>query len=473
SPEKIEGALAAQKTQEKLGWPVEVGERGEACRAAERAVIQSGTPNLQVHLKGTLPGNRRFCFLVSRVAMFDDTGAICGVLVTYEDIGEWVLAQDMLHRARRMESLSALAGGVGSELDRFKSSLMTCVDRLRNMPGADTRLRELDDIAEISRHAGLLARQLRVYAARQITEPSEFSLADVVTKLMPALHRQAGTAVAVRLDPAPVVSMIRSDPHLVEQAVVNLVRFARDCMPGGGEVDLSIAHRTLGHLEAVRLGVASGEYLVLRSLHGSDGLSPGTAAHLFEPYFLPGEGSRRRDPGSGLELAVVHGVARHAGGGARAITDADGKLTLEVLFPRVYTSSKTPRAEPELTTRSRGTERLLVVVDGSSLRAAMVSLLASLGYQAEGAMTSGDVVTQVRERASDERPVALVVLDASVDLARSLELASKLRKARPELRVLALHGHASFPEGDAPTELAWLAKPFRFEALAHSVRQLL
>ncbi len=469
-PAQVEG-----KTDAEIGWAVEVGERGVACREAERGVVQSGVAELQVHLKGTLPGNRGFCYLVSRVPMFADDGSVAGVVVTYENIGEWVSAQDMLHRARRMEGLAALAGGVGVELDRIKATLMGCLDRLRSGIGpGDPQKRELDELIEVGRHAGMLARQLRIYAGRQIAEPVEFSLGELMEKMLTALRRLAGTSVSVQLEPPSVVPMVRSDPRLVEQAVVNLVRFARHCMPAGGTVTVSTGQITLGHLEALRLGVSSGEYLVLRSHHGCEGLSPGTAAHLFEPYFVP-EDMRRRDetPGSGLELAVLFGVARQTGGGVRAGTDAEGMLTVEVFFPRVYASSKNARAEPESPMRLRGTERLLVAADGSSLRAAMVSLLSSLGYRVSGAALSDNLVDLVTARRSDERPVALMVVDTTSDSELARETLARIRTARPDLRVLALHGRAD-PRDDEPTlEVGWLAKPFRFEALAHSVRQLL
>ncbi len=461
----------AGKTDSDLGWAVEVGERGEASRQAEQGVVQSGVPDLQVHLKGTLPGNRKFYYLVSRVPLLDDGGAVVGVLVTYEHIGEWVAEQDMMHRARRIEGLAALAGGMGSELDHIKASLATCVDRLRG--GLGTGERELEDIADISRRAGMLARQLRIYAGRQIAEPVEFSLTEVITRLLPALKRQAGSAVSVEFEPPVIVPVVRSDPRLVEQAMVNLVRFARHCMPAGGTIEFSCSLTTLGHLEALRLGVNSGEYLVLRSRHGCEGLSPGTVSHLFEPYFVPEDMRRRDTPGAGLELAVLFGVARQAGGGARSVTDADGTLAVEVFFPRVYAPSKPLRSELQSPMGSRGSERLLVVVDGSSLRAAMVSLLTSLGYQVAGTEYSDALIAQVTTRRSDQRPVALVVLDVGNDFEMAHQALASLREARPDLRILAVHGRSDPPSEDSPSEVVWLAKPFRFETLAHSVRQLL
>ena len=196
-------------------------------------------------------------------------------------------------------------------------------------------------------------------------------------------------------------------------------------------------------------------------------MSPEVQAHLFEPFFTTKELGR----GTGLGLAMVHGIVTQAGDHLH-VESAPGKgTTFEICLPRLRGKAvSNARAERATATRGGAGETILVVEDDAMVRRVIVRVLQGAGYRVREHSRPADALEHVRE---DPEPFHLLVTDVQMPGRSGPALATEVRRFVPGVRVLLISGHP----GDALVEVApgdgFLGKPFTADALLDRVRALL
>jgi CheY-like chemotaxis protein len=254
------------------------------------------------------------------------------------------------------------------------------------------------------------------------------------------------------------VGRIEADPSLVEQILVNLFVNARDAMPDGGRIELSTA--VVEGAELARRGVERAEharYVRLSIRDTGHGIDASTMARIFEPFFS----TRERGKGSGLGLSTVYG---------------QGTVFL-VYFPQSEAAPpRRPSGETRLSSVASAPPRrdlVLLVDDEELIRNLSEQILADRGYQVVSAASATEAL-EVAGRL--EREIDLLLTDIVMPGLSGLDLAQRLQKRVPRLRVLFMSGYADSPllrAGLAREGAAFLQKPFTADALERRVRELL
>jgi PAS domain S-box-containing protein len=404
------------------------------------------------------------------------TGAVTEVQVALRDVSERVRAdeerarlQSMLLQAQKMEAVGHLAGGVAHDFNNILTAMLMNVDALqgdRRLP-ADVRegLRELEDD---SRRAASLTRQLLTFSRRQVMQVSRVELNELLANLLRMLGRLIGEAVTIELAPCDGRLWLQADPGMLEQAVTNMVVNARDAMPGGGRIALRTRAVAIDSMAAARNPEARvGPVVCLEVEDTGMGMDEDTARHAFEPFFTTKEVGK----GTGLGLATVYGIVKQHDGWIELDTAPGRGTSLRLFFPAEQAPAATLDDGDALRARGRG-ERVLVVEDEAGVRRTVVRTLTRLGYQVVEAASGAQALERWAEAGADLL-VSDMVMPGGMN---GLELAERLRRERPGLRVLLMSGYSpDLADAEALERAAMhhLPKPFEARALARRVREAL
>ncbi len=221
----------------------------------------------------------------------------------------------------RLEAVGRLAGGVAHEFNNLLVVINGYSEMLLDDPQLPPAARDaLAEIRKAGERAASLTRQLLAFGCRQLLAPVVLDLNALLAGLEELLRRLMGPGVAVAFLPDPGLGPVRADPSQLEQVVLNLCLNARDAMPQGGTLTL----------QTRSAGAEAGRWVALDVRDTGPGMDEQTRARLFEPFFTTKELGR----GTGLGLAVVHGIVTQSGGRVLVDSRPDQGTTFTVLLPR-------------------------------------------------------------------------------------------------------------------------------------------
>jgi signal transduction histidine kinase/CheY-like chemotaxis protein len=369
-------------------------------------------------------------------------------------------AQEQLRQAQKMETIGQLTGGVAHDFNNLLMAVMGNLDLLRKRLPDDPRLQRLVEGAMQGAERGAsLTQRLLAFARQQDLRAVSVDLRALIEGMVDLLARSLGPRVELRLDIPQGLPPARIDANQLELAILNLAINARDAMPDGGRIYISVAeYQTKGE---VALG--PGRYLKLSVADTGSGMSPEILKRAIEPFFS----TKQVGKGTGLGLSMVHGLAVQLGG-ALQLTSTVGKGTSATLVLPIATVA--PEAETAAPSAEKNKRKavILFVDDDPLIAMSTTEMLEDLGHRVVGA-NSGQHALDILK---SEQPLDLMVTDHMMPGMTGLELAAASRKVRPSLPVLLATGYAELPEG-AQLDLPRLAKPYHQDQLRDQLDLLL
>jgi signal transduction histidine kinase/ActR/RegA family two-component response regulator len=400
------------------------------------------------------------------------------ILSITRDVSDWKRAeqerdalQARLHQSAKMEAIGQLAGGVAHDFNNLLTVILSCSEALE----ADTRegrpasVEEVGEIHAAGLRARDLTRQLLTFARKQVVAPEPLDLGSVVRGCERLLRRVLGEDVDLASSSQPDLWLTRADPGQMEQVIMNLAVNARDAMAGGGTLRVETTNLLVeSHRVALQPGIAPGEYVRLFVQDTGSGMSAEVKERIFEPFFT----TKGPGKGSGLGLATVFGIVKQSGGFIRVESEVGHGTAFEICLPRTLDAPLSPQP-PSSTSAARGTERILLVEDDSSVREVTSRALRAGGYEVLVVRNSAEAPGVV---ARELGPLHLLITDVVMPGLGGRNLAQQLRQLQPEIRVLFISGYADnvlSRDGvlEAGTEL--LLKPFTPASLLARVRAVL
>ena len=403
------------------------------------------------------------------VPIVDERGEITGVVEVGRNITDLRNLEAQLLQAQKMEAVGRLAGGIAHDFNNLLSAILGYAEMLRLRLEADPQAREdVDGIRQTVEQAAALTRQLLGFSRKQVVRPRVVDLNEIVGAAQPLLRRLLGEDVAVRTSPAPEPALVNADPGQLEQVLLNLAVNARDAMPSGGTLTLTVSETLLEAAEAARLELTPGRHVVLAVRDTGGGIPPAARERLFEPFFTT------KPKGTGLGLSITLGIVKEYGGAMAVDSPPGGGAVFRIHLPAVEGTPERPTGRFRVTAPGpRGTETVLLVEDDAALRRLTRDGLVSHGYTV---LEAGDAVEGLALAERHGGPLALLVTDVVLPGGNGRELAERVRARRPATRVLYVSGYTAetvLPLGADHPGAAFLQKPFGPEDLARRVRKLL
>ena len=372
------------------------------------------------------------------------------------EIAERERAEARLVQAQKMEAVGQLTGGLAHDFNNLLTAVVGSLDLLLRRTD-DEKLRRLASNAlQAAERGAQLTAQLLAFSRRQRLTPTPISPNEIVSGMGDLLARTIGPHVRVETQLDPNLWQAMADRTQIEVMILNLAINARDAMPGGGR--LTIATRNLDRMPP-ELGteLSPGDYVAIAVSDTGTGMSPAVLAKAFEPFFT----TKEQGKGTGLGLSQLYGFAKQSGGTAR-IDSVEGQgTTVTIYLPRTHAVSAAP--EPAmLEPKTREPLPILLVDDDDGVRTVAAAILEEVGYKVT-AVGGGAAALHALETET----FALLLTDVAMPGMNGVELAQRVRSARPELPILFASGYADLQMfGEELSHEVVLKKPYRIADLA-------
>ncbi len=394
------------------------------------------------------------------------------VLVINTDVTQRKKLESQLLQAQKMEAIGRLAGGVAHDFNNLLTVILgfTQLQLMRDDLDPDAR-GNLQHILQAAEGASGLTRQLLAFSRKQVMQPRELDLNEVVNRQAHMLRRIIGEDISLSISASPRLPAIQADPGMVEQVVMNLAINARDAMPGGGQLRMTAGTVTLKDSDlASHPRGRPGAFVCLEVTDTGCGMPAEVLNQLFEPFFTTKEAGK----GTGLGLATVYGIVEQHGGWVEVESRVDLGSTFRVFFPPLAGDRRDDGDQPAARNAGGGSETLLLAEDEAMVRSIARDYLTHLGYRVLEA-ESGPAALVLW--AAHETEIDLLITDIVMPGGMSgPELAARLKRDRPGLGVIFSSGYSSEAKLDG-LELRegenFLRKPFLLRGLAETVRRAL
>jgi signal transduction histidine kinase len=378
--------------------------------------------------------------------------------------------EDQLRQSQKMEALGRLAGGVAHDFNNLLTVIKGHSELITDrVAPADPILMSGQQIRKAADRAATLTRQMLAFSRRQALQPKVLDVNAVVEDIGKLLKRLIPEDVEVIFRTEESLGRVKADAGQLEQVLLNLAVNARDAMPQGGTLTIETDNVTVNaELARTRPSVEPGSYVKLAVLDTGTGMDAETKAHIFEPFFTTKEPGK----GTGLGLATVYGVVKQTGGFIWVDSDPGAGSKFEIYLPRVDEKldvDVVPQNSPIC--KKASLQTVLLAEDEAEVRALACEFLTSAGYRVLMA-EDGVRAMQIAER---DNTIDILVTDVVMPRMRGPELAKKMKRLKPELKVVYVSGYLE-PDGtdcDFLEEAFFLNKPFSREMLVNQIDEAL
>jgi PAS domain S-box-containing protein len=400
-------------------------------------------------------GTERVLSCQARVVS-DPDGRPLRIYGTAQDITDTRRLEHEFRQAQKMEAVGRLAGGIAHDFNNVLTAIIGYGQILAETLAGKPEAAWVDQIEGAARHAAGLTRQLLAFSRRQLLQPEVLDLSALVDELAPMLQLMIGKNVELITTVEPATGHVLADPSQLQQVLLNLAGNARDAMPDGGRVTISVGNDSLDAARGAELELPPGSYVSLTFEDDGKGMDDATKARVFEPFFTTKEVGK----GTGLGLAMAHGVVTQSGGHIAFDSELGRGTRFRIILPSVGSaplpgSVKTP--EP---VRAALSGRVLVVEDEPMIRE-----LARLTLEANGLSVVEAADAESAIEAIERSPAFdLVISDVVMPGLGGGALAQDLRARGDGVPIIFMSGYprdAVVSRGVSDAEYPYLAKPFR------------
>ncbi len=397
-----------------------------------------------------------------------------GQIVAVADISKIHRLEAELQRAKKMEAIGTLAGGVAHDLNNILTGIVSYPDLLLDqLPAAHPMREPLTTILQSGERAATIVQDLLTMARRGVAVSEVVNLNTIIEDLLksPEIQKLKG------LHPASEV-IVQTDPNLMNvkgsathlsKTILNLAINAAEAMPDGGKIEINTRNTYVDRPIHGYEQVKEGDFVTVSVSDNGVGISERDMEHIFEPFYTKKKMGRS---GSGLGMAVVWGTVRdHSGYIDIQSTEGKGSaITLYFPVSRERLDLEMPDA-CRVDYQGRG-EKILVVDDSEVQRKVAVGMLEKLGYSAAAVDSGENAAEYVRQH-----PVDLLVLDMIMDPGMDgLETFKSIIEFKPGQKVIIASGFSETERVKEAQRLGagkYVQKPYTLETIAKVVQEAL
>ncbi len=373
-----------------------------------------------------------------------------------------------LHQAQKMEAIGALAGGVAHDFNNILAIILGNTELARSLIAPDAPASEnLNKVRIASMRAKDLINQLLSFSRRTDSSWEALELNSLITECLALMRASIPSNIMIRHNLTESSFYIKGDATQIHQIVINLCTNSAHAMSGGGGI-LEVRVDSVADYTSSDPGFEAGAFLRLCVSDTGTGIDQDTIGRIFDPYFTTKEIGR----GTGMGLAVVHGIVKNHGGEIRVTSEPNVKTEFQVFLPlsegEVTTLEKQPGERMQ-----RGNERIMLVDDEEMVADVMDKLLSQLGYQVSAFTSSVAALNAFRDAPGD---FDLLISDMTMPELTGEMLAERFVAIRANIPVILCSGYNEAIDQLKTQQIGirdFIMKPAKLKDIARSVRAVL
>jgi two-component system NtrC family sensor kinase len=372
-------------------------------------------------------------------------------------------AEASLMQTQRLEAVGQLTGGIAHDFNNLLTVISGNLDLADRKSDTGAIRRHLKSIRYAADRAINLTRQLLTFSRRHMLNPRTVDLNVVLERSRVLIEHSVSESITLEFRLAAEPCPARIDVSEFEAAVLNVVANARDAMPNGGRLALTVEDVLLAEdVEKFEPELSPGHYVVLRIEDAGIGMSPETLARVYEPFFT----TKGVGKGTGLGLSHVYGFVQQSGG-AVAIDSTLGRGTrVSMLLPRSAEAVASDMRAHAGSTAPTGRATVLLVEDDAEVRGTSIAMVQDLGHQVLIARTGAEALALIKAG----NPIDILLTDlVRPGQMSGVALAEAAAAVAPGIKIVVTTGYPSHPEL-LRSQIPVLPKPFTRQDLDTMIR---
>ena len=392
------------------------------------------------------------------------------ILTIFLDVTEQKQLQAQLQQAQKMESIGTLAGGIAHDFNNILFSVMGYAEMALDDTKKGTSLHDnLQEVFLAVQRASNLVKQILTFSRQADQELQPLQVQLVVREALKLIRSTLPTTIEIKQYIGNQCGLVMADASQIHQVVMNLLTNAFHAMEDeGGKLEVILKEVELDVDDLKDQAMVPGSYICLTVTDTGTGIDKSVVDRIFDPYFT----TKEKERGTGLGLAVVHGIVKGFKGDISVYSEPGKETSFQVYLPVIRTRTETKETRV-IAPAQRGTERILLVDDEEQIVRMSQQMLERLGYHVTARTSS--VETLKAFRAAPDK-FDLVITDTTMPNMTGVQLAKKLMEIRPDISIVICTGFSEKISADKAKAMGirgYIMKPVVKSELANKIREVL
>ncbi|NOX33856.1 MAG: PAS domain S-box protein [Deltaproteobacteria bacterium] len=435
-----------------------------------KEIYQYGGP-LSFETKRFTRDNRILDVIISAAITEGMDGKPDGMVVNLTNISEKKALEAQYKQAQKMESIGTLAGGIAHDFNNILTGIFGYSQlAIVNLKNPEKAKDNIEQVLKGAKRAADLVQQILTFSRQSEYKKQALNVSALVKEALKLLRSSIPSTIEIKENIISRASVM-ADSTQIHQVVMNLCTNAYQAMnETGGILTVGLEEIEVpGPDNIPELNMASGKYLRLEVTDTGHGIDPETMDKIFDPYFT----TKGPDEGTGLGLAVVHGIIQEHEGYLKVYSEQDKGTRFYIFLPVAEKKEAFNTHKNNKTPLPLGSERIMLVDDEDSIRNSALEFLENLGYELYSFVNGKEAFQEFKK---DPYKFDLIITDMTMPVMTGDELACKILKIRPELPVILCSGYCEKKTEDKIKEMGiglFMPKPLILEELAVMIRDIL
>jgi PAS domain S-box-containing protein len=394
------------------------------------------------------------------------------VLATVRDISEREQLEENLRHAQKMEAIGTLAGGIAHDFNNILTAILGYTELARMKTNVRSeQFVYLRQIEKASMRARDLVRQILTFGRKQHQKKKVVRLSSIVGEALALLRSSIPVSVEIKQQLSSS-SRVKVDPGQIHQVIINLCTNGYQSMAGSsGTLTISLKDVDLApsDIQAGSLDLTPGSYVVIEVSDNGAGMNEETMDKIFEPYYT----TKDSEKGTGLGLAVVHGIVKSHHGQITVNSEPGRGTTFRVYLPATDGEEEKTEVSPSMDTVCKDNQLIMVVDDEESIRSLLEQMLTHGGYRVK-VFADGNFAWKALS--ADPMAWDLLITDLTMPNMNGAELTRKAAQLRPDMPIILCTGYNEMENGNQEGALPFttcLQKPITIQELLATTARVL
>ncbi len=403
---------------------------------------------------------------------------VTSVVLTWLDVThrkraekEKQLLEQQLRQSHKMEAIGTLAGGIAHDFNNILSIMLGNTElAIDDIPKWSPAHESLLEIKTAGLRAKDVVRQLLNFSRKSEQNQTPQNLGTLIKESVKLLRSSIPSSIQIIKNISKENNFILADATQIHQVMLNLCTNAAHAMTNEkGTLEIHLTSLTIKEKQTDKFKkLAPGEYAKLEIKDSGIGIKPEVYEKIFDPYYTTKEFGK----GTGMGLAVVHGIVKNHNGSIHVESQFEEGTSFTIFFPKID-QCKMENMATQIEERQTGTESILFVDDEPAIVEISLKIFENLGYQVKGKTNPIDAIKEF-EANPDE--FDLVITDMTMPQMDGVQLSRALKKIKPDIPIIICTGHSSKLNEEKAMNLgisAYAMKPISMMKISKLIRKVL